>query len=327
MTTRGLSKVFLIVILLITAFFVKNGFSLEPFPNMPITIVNGFAAGGSLDICVRALSKVAEKELGQPIINENRPGAAGVIAKAYVCKLKPDGYTLGVTASSTFIIQPHLRKTPYNPFTDVTEIMAFLVYPYGLSVKADAPWNGFEEAIAYARKNPGKFTYTHTGIGVTQHIFMERLAKKEGVKMTQVPFKTTGEAITAVLGGHADGTIQGSNDVIPHIKAGKLKLLLSFSDKRWIAVPHVPCVLEKGYDFYCLSINSIYGPKGIPEHIRQKLDSAFKKAMEDPSFIDLVKNQLYIEPHYWSGKEYSDLWRSQYDEMGKVIKELGLAEK
>lgn len=327
MLQTNLSKICLIVSLLMMVFGVSNGLSSEEYPNRPITMVNAFSAGGTLDIVTRLLCKLAERELRQPFIHENKPGAAGVIGTNYVCKSKPDGYTIGVGSHNVFVTVPHLRETPYNPLTDITEIMAFMRYPYGLSVRADAPWNSIEEVIAYARKNPGKFKFSSTGVGTTQHIFMERLMKKEGVKMAHVPFKTTGEPVTALLGGHVDGTIQGANDVIPHIQAGKLKLLLSFTDKRWSGVPSAPSVLEKGYDFKISVVNSIYSPKGIPEFIRQKLENVFKKAMEDPSFIDLTKNQFSLEPHFWTGKEYAELWRAEYNEMGGVIRGLGISEK
>jgi tripartite-type tricarboxylate transporter receptor subunit TctC len=320
-----LIKLVIVVIFLFTI-FVSNVLSQEVYPNRPITMVCNFGGGGMIDIVTRTICKVAEKELGQPIVNENKPGAGGAIGKNYVLRSKPDGYTLGVTTTGTYLVIPHMRKLPFDVLTDATDIIAVCKYNFGLAVKADAPWNTYEDLIAFVKKNPGKFKYACAGVGVTQHICMERIAMKEGIKWTQVPFKSGGESVMAALGGHTDAVVQGSIDELPHIKAGKLKLLLILSDSRWSDVPNVPHILEKGYNFYALSYVSFYGPKGVSEPIRQKMEDVFKKAMKDPSFMDVMK-QFQVEPAYMSGKEYSAHWRSRYEEMGKVIKAIGLVEQ
>ena len=326
MTAKSMSKIFLTVIALVMAFFIRNGFPLEPYPNRPITLVCGWGAGGGMDISSRALSKAAEKQLRVPIINENKAGATGVIAKSYVCNSKPDGYTLGITGSTTYLIQPQMRKTPYNPMTDITDIMVYGLCPYGLAVNTDSPWKSFEEVIEYARKNPGKFSFGCGGIGNIHHLCMERIGMKEEIKWTAIPYKSGQEAVLSCIGGHTKGVVQGTPDILPQIKAGRLRLVLSLDEKRWVEVPNIPTVLEKNYDFTAFTVYSIYASKGMPEDIRQKLETAFKNAMEDSSFIDVMKT-LQIERYYLSGKKFSNLWRSQYDEMGKVLNGLGLVEK
>lgn len=322
---RILSKIFLIGIFLMTSLFTSNGLSQEPYPNRPITVVF-WTQAGLADTVRRVLCKIAEKELGQPIIFEYKTGASGVIAINHVVKSKPDGYTLGGTVTSTYLVVPHIRKLPYNIFTDITEIITICKYNFGLCVKADAPWNTFEDVIAYAKKNPGKFTYTCAGVGLTQHLAMEQIAMREGIKWTLVPFKSVGECIMSVLGGHADAVVQGSVDVVPHIQEGKLKMLLALNDSRWPDIPNVPHILEKGYNFYALSYISFYGPKGLQEPIRQKLEGVFRKSMKDPSYIELLK-KFTLEGSDMGGKEYTALWRSKYEETGKVVKALGLEEK
>jgi tripartite-type tricarboxylate transporter receptor subunit TctC len=320
------SKLFLVMIFLMTALFVKVGLSAEIYPNRPITIVNGWQAGGMHDNLTRLLSRAAEKELGQPIINENKTGAGGVIAKAFVLKSKPDGYTLGTTITATYIVQPQIRKTPYDPFTDVTDIMTFAKYNNGICVRPDSQWNTIEDVIAYSKKNPGKFTYAHPGVGMMPHIVLEQYTMKEGIKWTGVPFKGGPDAVNAAIGGHVDSVVMGTGDLIPQIKAGKLRLLLIISENRWPEVPNVPTILEKGHDFYMLSYMGIYGPKGLPETIRQKLEDVFKNAMKDRSFQEMLK-QYYIEEAYLGGKEYSEKWKSMYPAMGKILNTLGLVEK
>jgi len=320
------SKLVLVATLFIVAFCVQEGLSAETYPDRPITLVNGWQAGGMHDTLSRLLSRAAEKELGQPIVNENKTGAAGVIAKAFVLKSKPDGYTLGTTITATYIVQPQIRKTPFDPFTDVTDIMTFAKYNNGICVRPDSQWKSIEDVIAYSKSNPSKFTYAHPGVGMMPHIVLEQFTMKEGIKWTGVPFKGGPDAVNAAIGGHVDSVVMGTGDLIPQIKAGKLRLLLIISENRWPEVPDVPTILEKGHDFYVLSYMGIYGPKGLPETIRQKLEGVFKNAMKDRSFQEMLK-RYYIQEAFLGGKEYSEKWRAMYPAMGKILNTLGLVEK
>jgi tripartite-type tricarboxylate transporter receptor subunit TctC len=323
---RNLSKVVLIVILLITALFISKGLSQEHYPNNPITMVVPWSAGLQ-DIMTRAICKVAEKELGQPIIVENKPGANAAIGTNYVLKSKPDGYTLGTNGAATLAINPHLQKFPFNVLTDVIAISGFCKYNHLLCVRADAPWNTFEDLIAYAKKNPGKFTYAVSGIADPQHICMEQLAMKEGIKWTAIPFKGGGGAVLAALGGNTDAVAMSALETSAHIKAGKLKVLLVLTRSRLPAFPDVPTILEKGYDFHSIAYYvGIYGPRGLPEPIRERLEGVFRRATRDPFYIETA-SRLQIEVADISGKEFSDYWKSKYHDMGKVIKALGLGEK
>jgi len=321
---KKLLKIIGLQILFIAIVAVGFVWAAGPYPNRPITMVV-WSTSGMGDTVTRVLCMNAEKALGQPVIIETKPGAAGAIAISYVAQSKPDGYTLGMAVTSNYTINPHLRKLSYDTRTSITDILAVCKYNFGLAVRADLPWKTYEDVIAYARKNPEKFTYACAGIGVSQHICMERIAMKEGIKWTAVPFKSGGEAVIACIGGHTDAVIQGSVDQVPHIKSGKLRMLLSLDGSRWPDVPNAPTITEKGYNFTAMSYISYLGPKGIPEPIRQKLENAFKKAMESPSYTEVMK-QFNVQSAFMSGKEYSTLWRSQYDEMGKIVKILGLTE-
>jgi len=322
---KKLVKSFGLGALFIAILTVGSASAQESYPSRPITMVVWSTAGMG-DTVTRVLCKNAEKELGQPILIETKPGAAGAIGINYVVQSKPDGYTIGMAVTSNYIVNPHIRKLSYDTLTAITDILAVCKYNFGLAVRADSPWNTYEDVVAYARANPGKFTYACAGVGVIQHITMERIAMKDGIKWQVVPFKSGGEAVMACLGGHTDAVVQGSVDEVPHLKAGKLKMLLSIDGAKWPDAPNAPTILEKGYGFTAMSYITYLGPKGIPEPIRQKLEGAFKKAMEDRSFEEVMK-QYNVQQTYMSGKEYSALWRSQYDEMGKVVKALGLVEK
>jgi tripartite-type tricarboxylate transporter receptor subunit TctC len=318
---KYLPKAFLVVFFSMLAVLTKEGLSQESYPNRPITLVVPFGAGGTSDAAGRFIAKCAEKELGQPIVVENKSGGGGSIGVSYVLKSKPDGYTLGLAQTSGLVIHPHMKKLPYNPLTDLTDITVIVNMLLGLGVRLDSPWKTFDDVIAYARNNPGRFTYSCAGIGTAQHICMEQIAIKEGIKWTAVPFKSGAEATVAFLGGHTDGVVQTTMDMLPHEK--RFRFVLSVGDKRWPDFPNVPNTLDKGYNFYAMSYTSIIAPRGVPEPIMKKLEGVFEKAKKNPSFIEEM-DKLKVETSTLSGKEYSDLWRSKYDEMGKVIKILGL---
>lgn len=292
------------------------------FPAKPITMIIDQGPGGNADIMTRALVKASEKELGQPIVCENKPGGGMTVARNYVLKSKADGYTLGTSSTSTNIFKPHMEKLPYDVRTDQVDIAVFFKYAHALVVRADALWNTFEDVIAYARQNPGKFTYSTAGVGTIQHIVMEQIAMKERIKWSMVPFKSGSELVLACVGGHVNAAAAPAADIIPQIEAGKLRLVFALNESRWRIAPNVPCAKEK-YGFFTLSYKSIYGPVGIPAEVTEKLEKAFKNAVDDPSYVELTKT-FQVERYYMSGKDYNKLWKSQYDEMGRLIKILGL---
>lgn len=320
-----MKTLFVIVISMLSLTGPSTARSQDNFPNRPITIIVGWTAGGGADSMTRLLARVASKELGQPIIVENRPGGASQLAATAVINAKPDGYTLGLGSASFFVIAPNIRKLPYDPIRDGTQILGFYTTLYGLVVRPDAPWKNWSEFKEYARQNPGKISYGTAGIGTMQHLTFERIAQKEGIKWVHVPFKGARETITSLLGGHIDAAIQGPTDVGPFVQAGKLKMLLALNDQRWEIAPDVPHILEAGYDFSTFSVGSIWGPKGLPESIRSKLETAMSKAMKTPDFIDGAK-RLQQPWFQLGGKEYTKMLLDRFEGYKQTVKDLNLQE-
>jgi tripartite-type tricarboxylate transporter receptor subunit TctC len=237
-------------------------FAQEKYPVKPINFLIGFPAGGTTDVCARPLVNAASKILGQPIVVVNKPGGASAVAVATLKNEKPDGYTIGILGSGAVLSQ-HMRKVPYDTAKDFTPIMQYAVYLYGLVVQSESPWNTFNEFIEYARNNPGKVRYSTAGPGSPQHLVMERLALKEKVKWTHIPFQGGGPAVTALLGGHVEATSQ-TTEWKAHVESGRLRLLAVYGEKRMIDFPNVPTLLELGYGISAASLISIAGPKGFP---------------------------------------------------------------
>lgn len=297
----------------------------DNYPNKPITIVVGWTPGGAADLITRLLARVAAKELGQNIVVENKPGGASQLAFTAVVNSKPDGYTLGLGSASFFLIAPNIRKLPYDPINDSSQILGFYTTHFGLVVRADAPWKNFSEFRDLARQNPNKISYGTAGIGTMQHLVFERMAQKDGIKWTHVPFKGGNDTITSLLGGHISAAIQGPGDIAPFVQDGKLRMLLALNDQRWEQAPNVPQILEVGYDFSTFNVGSIWAPKGVPELIRAKLEAAMTRAMKTPEFIDGAK-RLQQPWFFVGGREYSKMLQDRFEGYRQVVKTLNLQE-
>lgn len=300
--------------------FTSSAQDVVKYPTKPITYIVTYAPGGGADITGRALCKIAEGILGQPIVVENKPGGMGAIGTNLMAKAKPDGYTIGGVSFSALALLPLVREVPYKTKEDFSFICMYADYADAFVVRADAPWKTLKDFIEDARKNPGKLTYTTTGAKGLHHLIIQKVAQVEGVKLRYVPLASDAEMITAVLGGHVDAGFIGA--VAPHIKSGALRGLAVDNLKRWDILPNIPTFTELGYQARPPWIGVI-GPKGIPEEILQKLEKAFEKATQDVSFHNVLE-RIYMLPVYRSGGEFKEIVFKDYDTQRDLLKELPL---
>jgi len=296
-------------------------FAKEKYPTKPINFIIGYPAGGSTDICARPLVTAASKILGQPIVVVNKPGGGSAVGVASLKNEKPDGYTIGVLPSGAVLSQ-HMRKVPYDSASDFTPIIQYAVYLYGLVVQSDSPWKTFKEFIEYAKANPGKIRYSTAGPGTPQHLVMERLALKEKIKWTHIPFDGGTPAISALLGGHVEASSQ-TTEWKKYVETGRLRLLAVYGEKRMTDFPTVPTLLELGYDITAPSLICIVGPKGLSPNLVEVLHKAFKEAMEDPDFIKLG-HELDQPVIYRGPKDLAKHLVQMNEEVGALIRSLGL---
>jgi tripartite-type tricarboxylate transporter receptor subunit TctC len=296
-------------------------FAQEKYPAKPITLIIGYPAGGSVDTCARPFVNSASKTLGQPFIIVNKPGGASSVAMASLKNEKPDGYTLGLLITGAVMSQ-HMRKVPYDTIKDFTPIMQYGVYLYGLVVQSDSPWKTFKEFIEYARANPGKIRYSTAGPGTPQHLVMERMAMKEKIKWTHIPFEGGGPAISALLGGHVEAASQ-TTEWKKHVESGRLRLLAVYGEKRMIDFPEVPTLLDLGYNITAPSLGSVVGPQGLSPQIVEMLHGAFKKAMDDPDFIK-ISRQMDMPLVYRGPQDFAKHLREMNEEVGALVSNLGL---
>ena len=258
----------------------------QPYPSKPIRLVVGLAPGGATDIMARTLTPALGEDLGQPVVVENRPGAAGSIGAGIVAKSAPDGYTLFL-ASSSFTSNAVLAKNPsYEPLTDFEPITNIASGPFLLVVRNSLPVNSVQELIAYAKANPGKLNYASSGIGSTAHLTSELFKRSAGIEMTHIVYRGAGPALADVLGGQVDLMFASIVSSLHHAKDGKLRALAVTSAKRSAVLPDYPTIAEAGVPgFEMVGYFGLLAPAHTPAELVDTVHSAVERAIKRPEFV------------------------------------------
>jgi tripartite-type tricarboxylate transporter receptor subunit TctC len=297
----------------------------QTFPARPVTLIVPWPAGGTTDVVMRALATATEKHLGQSIVIDNRGGAAGTLGPAQMAaNAKPDGYTVAQIPITVFRY-PFMRKTSFDPTRDFTYIIGLTGYTFGIVVRKDAPWKTFPDLIAEARANPGKINYGTPGAGTSLHITMEQIARHQGIKWTHVPFKGNAEATSALLGGHIHVEAD-STGWAQLVNTGELRLLVTWGAGRTRNWPDVPTLKESGIDIVSNSPFGIAGPAGMDRSVIAVLHDAFRKGMEEPSYLAAMA-KFDQEPFYLDTDGYRAYALKAIAEEKRSIEELGLKEE
>jgi len=261
----------------------------QAYPDKPITIYCGYAAGASTDVTARALADGAEKLLGVPVVVENKAGGGATVAAALVASKKPDGYTLGVISTGALTVRPHLVKLSYNSSQDFIVMMQYSRYIGGLCVLKESPIQTIDEFVTYAKAHPG-LSYGSPGMFTQQHLATELFRECKGLTFKHVPTKGGAEANTALLGKHTDFAA-GAGQHISYLKQGLFRMLVLYNtEKRDPHFPNVPTLKEIGCPDAPALGYIVVGPKGIPEAICNKLGETFKKVVEGPVFQKVLAN-------------------------------------
>jgi tripartite-type tricarboxylate transporter receptor subunit TctC len=297
----------------------------QAFPSRPLTLVCPWPAGGSTDTHLRRFAEIASRNLGQPMIVENRPGNSGMIGPIHVARsAKPDGYTLSQLTISAFRL-PYTQKVDWDPLRDFTYIIGVSGYTFGVVVRADSPIKSFRELIEWARANPGKLSYSSTGTGTSPHLLMEEVATKQGVELLHVPFKGSADSTQALMGGHVMAQ-SDSSGWGRFVDAGQFRLLVTFGNARTKRWPDVPTGRDLGLDMVYTSPYGIVGPRGMEPRVVKRLHDAFKKTLEDPEH-QKVLDQLDQELWYQSSEDYARFARETLQKERALIERLGLLAK
>jgi len=302
--------------------------ALAQFPDRAITMVVPFPPGGLADAVARPVAEAMSRELKQPVVVENKPGAGGGIGMAAVAKAKPDGYTILMSLSS-YTVLPEADKlfgrAPMYQLDQLKPVARFTADPTVFAVRADAPWKTLQDFVSDARAHPGKFTYGSSGNYGTMHVPMEMFAGAAGVKMVHVPYTGAGPAIVGLLGGQVDALSTGPATVVQQVKAGKVRVLAHWGDVRLVALPDVPSMKESGTNVEYAQWSGLFAPAGTPDAVLQRLRDAARAAANDPRVKDVLLT-AGSPVQYLDAPEFQRYVDADAAKMADVVKRIGKVE-
>jgi tripartite-type tricarboxylate transporter receptor subunit TctC len=300
----------------------------EAYPSKPITLIVPFPPGGVADIVARPFGDAMSRVLGTPVVIENKAGAGGDIGMGVAAAAKPDGYTLLMALSSIAILpeadrvvgrEPMFRLNQFAPIARLT------ADPTVLAVRADRPWHSVKEFVDDAKKRPGAITYGSSGNYGTMHVPMEMFASAAGIKLLHVPYTGAGPAVVGLLGSNIDALATGPSTVIKYVKAGTVRVLGSWGERRLAALPDVPTLTEAGYDAIFFQWSGLFAPASTPEPVLAKLRSAARTAAADPKFVaSLAAFDTPVQ--YLEGGEFQRFFAADAEKLGAVVRRIGKVE-
>jgi tripartite-type tricarboxylate transporter receptor subunit TctC len=293
------------------------------YPNKPIKIVVPWPPGGAVDTLGRLVADTISNQLGQPVIVDNRAGAAGAIGSEQVAKAEPDGYTLLMGSTTVISVNPALRKLPYEP-TDFAPITMVAFVPHVLVIPAEVPASNLKEFVAWVKTQPGKVSYASAGPGTPHHIAGEMFKSMAGVDMVQVPYKGTGPALIDLLANRVQFMSVEAVAALPHVRAGKLKALGVATQQRNALAPDIPTVAEAGLPgFEVTSWYGVVAPKGVPRQAASSLATAISKALETQAFRDKLSG-MGATPVGGTPEQFGEILTRENAKWAKAIKDANI---
>ena len=296
----------------------------QAYPAKPIRIVVPFPPGGTSDILARTLGPKLTTEWGQPVVVDNRPGAAGNIAAEHVARSPGDGYTLFVTTVGIHAIHPSLYgKLPFDPIRDFTPITNLVMLPTVLTVHPSVPAKSVKELIALAKRRPGDLSYSSAGSGSQPHLTAEMFKTMAGVNLLHVPYKGAAQQLTDLVAGHVALTFATAPSAVPFIKSGQMRAIGVSSGKRAAALPDVPTIAEGGVPGYeAVGWNGLVGPANMPAPVLEKIHAATVKIFQMPDVHGRMTS-LAAEPQTTTPAEFAAYIKSETVRWAKVVKDSG----
>ena len=310
-------------LLALTALTCTPTFAQDKYPTKTVTIIVPQAAGGANDTIARVVAQKLSEALGQQFIVDNRPGAGGNIGTVAAAKSKNDGYTLMLTANSAQVINPALYKKPgFDPVKDFEPISPVATAGYVLVANNAFPAKNVSEMVAAAKALPGKYTIASAGNGTLNHLIGEMLGKATGIELTHVPYKGAAAAVTDLIGGQVQLSVQSLPSSLQFIKSGKMKVLGVVNEQRVTALPDVPMIGETVKGFGATPWYGLFAPAGTPKAIVVQLQAALNKALDAADTKDKLA-AVGCEPYKLSSEQFASLIKDDLPKWAKIVKASG----
>lgn len=293
------------------------------FPSRPIRLVVPWLASAAADIQLRGFAPIAQRHLGQPIVIENRAGASGILGPQLVAnEARGDGYLLTQMHNSAIRVPFMMARPPFDLMSDFTYIIRLVGYSYGVVVRPDSPWQTFQQFLDHVKANPGRVSFGTAGVGTTQHVTMEMIARQQGLQWVHVPFRGGGDDVQALLGGNLDA-VASSSLWAEMVQNGQLRLLVSFGEERIRRFPTVPTLREVGIPIAQISPYGVVGPKAMDPGVVRALHDAFHRALMDPEHAAL-RERMDMPLAYLDSAAYAASMPATIEEQRTVVRDLDL---
>ena len=297
----------------------------QEYPNKPIKVVVPYTPGGSVDNTCRLLTDQLQKQLGQPIVIENKPGASGMIGSTEVMRAAPDGYTLLCHASSQVYMPLVVKRKTYDPVKDFTSIAQIGYVPLVVVTYPKFEADDLKGLVALAQKSPGKYTWSTSGLGTSSHLSEEMLNRGLKMNMEIISYKGAVPQLTDVMGGHVTAAISPMPGVSGFIRSGRLKALAVTSNKRLDAMPAIPTVQESGLPgFEMYSWYGLWGPANLPEAVVNKLSKEVAIALKNKGVRDRL-SELDFEPSTATQAQFEKIVRDEVAKISAVAREANIS--
>lgn len=297
------------------------------YPEKPIQLIVPYGAGGSTDLLARAVAQVAPKYFPQPVVVVNKGGGGGIPGRVEVVRAKPDGYTLLFGwGSGEDLVVPHQRKLPYDLFTDFETVCRLSIHSIALAVPASSPYKSLGDLVK-AAKGKEYVTASVSTKGASVDITFLLFGKAAGIKVNTIPGAGGADAITKLVGGHVDFGGGHPSEILPHMKANRLRALAVALENRDGSIPDVPTFKEQGFDVVTAgSVKGVAAPKGTPKEVIAYLEKKFQEVANDPEFKKIM-GDLGQPVDYMNAADYKVWFRKSYDQFGSLYKTLGIETK
>ena len=294
------------------------------WPTRTVTTVIGFAVGGNSDVLARLLTNRMATQLGQPFVVEPRVGGSGIVAMRSVGRSEPDGYTIFFAAAPQIGVVPKIQKLNFDPLKELAPVSAFATGPFLLVVNADTPVKTVAEFIELAKKR--QLNYGTGGAGSNAHLTAALFASRAGIDVINIPFRGTGPATVALIGGQIDFMFANASDVVPQVNSGQLRIIAVMADKRMKQLPNVPTVNETYPNTVVPSWNGVMVPAKTPKPIIDKIAAQVIEAARDPDIVEKLAN-LGLQPDGNSPEEFAAQIKREQPQFDAAIAAAGLQQQ